>query len=206
MPHTSQTPRDQPQIPRRRRNPPLQQPGPTCRHRAVHGRQQGPLPSARQGLRQFQIAPRCRVDLHCPPRHLALRRAQQWKFSALGQFEIVHQRAQSRDFRPAKRPERLHRADTIQRLQPGLAANTVKARPGHWRDSRAHFCGKPPKFQLAPLCHQQLAWRDAREFGLQPGQRQRHHPQFAGRNIRPGQRRLGPDLGKSGEVVVPPRL
>ena len=89
VPHGVEPALDNAKIARRPGQPPLQQARSACSNSPVHGRQQRPVAPARQAGRDFQVAPRRRINLHRAALRLGDRGPQQGKFAALCQIQIV---------------------------------------------------------------------------------------------------------------------
>ena len=84
-------------------------------------------------MRQFQIAPGCRVDLYGTGFGLFLRGAEQGQLAALRDCEVFYYRAHGRDFRAGEAAECLKRRDIKQVADPLFRAGAVKGRAGQAR-------------------------------------------------------------------------
>jgi len=115
------------QVARRRRNSAFKQASARRSRGAVDGRYQRPLAPTRKRLCQFQIAPRCSVDLHDTRHGLAHRGVQQWQFAALRRIKVVSQSAHCGQLSPRKSAKGLKRAHAKQGAKPFFRALAVKA-------------------------------------------------------------------------------
>ena len=100
---------------------------------AVDDRQEAAAPLARQALRQFEVAPRRRIDLHDRLRQDALRRLQIGAASLLGQCHVIDERTGGGDLRAAELAEPVERPDPVKIFKAPPRRFAVEARVGERR-------------------------------------------------------------------------
>ncbi len=155
---------------RQRRGQPVgQQPRPGTGDGAVDHRQQRAGARTRQGLREFEIAPRRRVDFHNAAgrtgRRQHLRARQPRQPVDLGQRQVVEQGSRRRGLGAAGRAERLQRGDAVIVGEAPFGVGRIEPAGGQRRHRVAQL---GPGFEQRRLLdqrlgQQQLARGDARQ-------------------------------------------
>ena len=171
---------------------------------AVDGGQKRALAPARKRLRQFEVAPRGRVDLHRAARGLAHRRAQKRQVPALGHVEIIGNRAHRCQLGTAEAAEAVQRFHPEQRREAAHGGGAVETARRKLGQGRTGILGQ--LVELAALDRQQLARGVAGKFGSKADQRHRRDAESARRNIDPSQRGLVAHGRETGKKVVAARL
>ena len=119
---------DRRQIIGRAGQPAFEQPRAAAGQGAVHHCQQRIAAPAGKVAHQFEVAPGGGIYLHMAARFFLHRRGEQWHFSALGQLQIIDNRAHRRQLRPGKLAKTLKRGHRKQLAKPPIGHLAVKAR------------------------------------------------------------------------------
>ena len=186
--------------------PPFQQAPATRRQGLVDSAQQRPVAPAAHGGGQFQVAARCRVDLHRAAQRLAHGRAQQGHAAFLRDLEIVDKRPQRPQFDPLEGAETVQRSHGKGRTEPLFPQGRVETGAPAFRQRCAQVICQVAQRLGHVAGRQKLAHPQPRQFGRQPRAGAGHDPHLAGRDIGPGQRALAPNVAKGREVIVPARF
>ena len=152
---------------------------------AVDLRQQRAAARTRQGLGQFQVAPRGGVDAHEVRRADPRDPLQRHLRALLGQFQIGDQRPRRRQFGAGETAEPVQRLDIVMGLEGALAIGGIEARSRQRRQRRAQAFEQRGEVLLRQqgIGHQQFAGRQPRQFGGDARLAHRRDREFAGGHI-----------------------
>ena len=106
---------------------------------AVDGREQAALALAGEGLAEFEIAPRRRVDLQERARGELARWQQRRHLALLRQRDVIDERARSRQLGAAEIAEAVEHAYAVERLEPLAPVLAVEARIRERRERALPF-------------------------------------------------------------------
>ncbi len=174
----------------------------------VDRRGEAALALAREGCRQFEIAPGRGVDLHDRGGHDLPRRLQVRRPALLGQPDVINEGAGGGELGAAKTAEPVERADPVEFLQTAARRLALEAGIGERRQGRLPF-GEQLEQRRAgqqPLRQKELARHQAGEIGGERGLAGRRQREIAGREIEPSQPHRASRLGDAGEIIVPARV
>ena len=184
----------------------FQQAGPAAADRAVDRGEERSLAAARQAAGQLEIAPGGGVDLHEAAGPLLHRRPQERQAAALGQLQIIDERAERRHLGPREAAEARQFAGPERGGDPRLGSGGVEARPGEGGDDGPRLGDEVRKLGLQRFRHQDLAGGEAGEHRAEAGSRTGRDAEAAGGDIDPGEGALAADLGEGRQIVVAPGL
>ena len=167
-----------------------QRPRSRRRHREIDDREQAALLGPGQGARQFEIGPGGGIDQQTRGGKFKPRLAQMRHAARLRHHDIVEKPAQGGDLRALEAAEAIERRNPEMSFQALLGGDRIEPRRGQWRHRGAGAVEQQGEFRLGqqPVRDDDFPGSEARQIGAEPERAGRHHREFPGTDIRPGQR------------------
>ena len=190
--------------------PVCEQTRPCRRDREVNDRKKASFLFARKLAGEFQVRPRCRIDLQSRLSLFLAGNAKMRNFSDLRQQNIIEKASEAGDLRARESPEAVKSQNTEMVPEALIRRGAVKARGGLRAQRNAACLQNPLNGFIAPqaVAENNLARLQPRQFRRQPFVVREQDGKFAGRNLGPGKRHLlrAPGDGKGCNIVAGSRF